>query len=79
MSGVTKAQMWQTLKGIDWNIDVDSLHDDAPLREQGLDSLDMVNLLLTMEEEYAVVIPDEALPELATLKDIRDFINGKAS
>jgi acyl carrier protein len=79
VSPVTVAHMRATMKKISWKIDVDSLKDDAPLSEQGLDSLDMVNLLLTMEEEYAVSIPDEALPELATLNDIRGYINGKSS
>lgn len=32
---------------------------DAPLRDLGLDSMAAVALLLTVEEEFAVTLPDE--------------------
>lgn len=38
-----------------------SLAADAPLESFGLDSLGMVNLLLDLEDTFAVVFPDELM------------------
>ena len=41
--------------------DVKSLRNDISLREQGIDSLDVVNVYLLLEEKFDVKIPDEDL------------------
>ena len=41
----------------------------------GADSLDLVEVLMTLEDEFAVSIPDEALAEITTVGQIVDFIN----
>lgn len=41
----------------------------------GADSLDLVEVLMTLEDEFAVSIPDEALAEIKTVGQIVDFIN----
>lgn len=73
----TLTEIKNNLRKIDWEINVDYLKDDTPLSEQGLDSLDMMDLLLCLEEGYAVKIPDTALPRLRTLNDFVAFINKK--
>jgi len=40
----------------------------------GADSLDIVELLSALEEEYGIVITDESVNEVRTVKDIADFI-----
>jgi len=38
-----------------------AIPDDAPLRELGLDSMQAVELLLDLEDELGIVLPDEAM------------------
>jgi acyl carrier protein len=43
------------------------------------DSLDIVELMMGLEEEYKVTIPDDVLPTLITIGDIIDYIYDKSS
>jgi acyl carrier protein len=40
----------------------------------GADSLDLVELIMSMEEEFDIDIPDEKAEKLITVKDAFDFI-----
>ena len=40
----------------------------------GADSLDQVELIMAMEEEFSVSIPDEDAEKIATVKDAVDYI-----
>ncbi len=42
--------------------------------ELGADSLDLVEILMSLEDEFGISIPDEAIPTIKTIKDIVDFI-----
>jgi len=43
-------------------LDADAaLPDDAPLQELGLDSMQAVELLLDLEDELGIVLPDDAM------------------
>ncbi|UCB49056.1 MAG: acyl carrier protein [Deltaproteobacteria bacterium] len=44
----------------------------------GADSLDQVELIMAMEEEFDISIPDEDAEKIATVKDAIDYIK-KAS
>ncbi len=59
--------------------DVESLKNDTPLREQGIDSLDVVNVYLLLEEKFEVTIPDEDLNQVLTIDAIVEYINTKLS
>jgi len=41
----------------------------------GADSLDLVELVMSMEEEFDIDISDEDAEKIATVKDAIDFIN----
>jgi acyl carrier protein len=43
----------------------------------GADSLDIVELVMTMEEEFDVQIPDEDGEKIKTVGDAISYINGK--
>ena len=47
----------------------------------GADSLDVLQLLMTIEEEHGIVIPDEELAAFVTVQDIVDYLikNGKGA
>ena len=42
----------------------------------GADSLDLVEILMSLEEEFEVSIPDEAIPGIVTVGDLVKFIDG---
>lgn len=44
----------------------------------GADSLAIVELIMTMEEEFDIEVPDEDAEQLATVKDAIDYIIKKA-
>lgn len=41
----------------------------------GADSLDQVELIMAMEEEFDISIPDEDAEKIATVQDAVDYIN----
>lgn len=45
----------------------------------GADSLDVVELVMALEEEFDIEIPDEAAEEIATVQDAVDYIGKKAA
>ena len=46
-----------------------------PLKEQGLDSLDTYNLLLSIEETFGVQVPDEDIEDLETIDAVVAYVN----
>lgn len=59
--------------------DVDEMKNDIPLSEQGIDSLDVVNVYLLLEEKFEISIPDEDLPQVQTIDNLVEYINNKLS
>ncbi|MGB3137724.1 MAG: acyl carrier protein, partial [Nodosilinea sp.] len=45
----------------------------------GADSLDTVELVMALEEEFSIEIPDEAAESIATVQDAVNFIEQKAA
>ena len=43
-------------------------------KDLGVDSLDAVELVMALEEEFGVQIPDEELPKLNTVENITKYI-----
>lgn len=53
------------------NISVDKVSADAKIVEDlGADSLDVVELLSRLEDEFAITIPDEDVENLVTVGDV---------
>jgi len=57
--------------------DVSEMKSDVALAEQGIDSLDVVNVYLLLEEKFDVQIPDEDLDQVRTIDAIVEYINSK--
>lgn len=57
--------------------DVSEMKSDIALAEQGIDSLDVVNVYLLLEEKFDVKIPDEDLAQVQTINAIVEYINKK--
>ena len=48
---------------------------DSKIKEDlGADSLDILQLLMTIEETYGITIPDESLAEFKTVGDIVTYL-----
>jgi acyl carrier protein len=46
-------------------------------KELGADSLDVVELVMAIEEEFEMEIEDEAASQIATVEDALDYIEGR--
>lgn len=44
-------------------------------KDLGADSLDILQLLMKIEDEYGIVIPDEELAGFVTVQDVVDFLD----
>lgn len=55
-------------------LDEENLKPDVELKELGIDSLDMVELIMEVEDEFGVEIPDEKAEELKTIQQLVDYI-----
>lgn len=45
------------------------------VEDLGADSLDVVELLMTLEDEFKITIPEEKIADLKTIGDIVDYVN----
>ncbi len=55
----------------------ESVDEAIAIRELGLDSLDVVETLLELEEKYGVAFDDIDMSKLVTVKDLLDAIESK--
>ena len=57
------------------SVPADKLTDTTNIAEElGADSLDLVEILMSLEDEFGISIPDEVIPNIKTINDIVDFI-----
>ena len=58
-----------------FSIDESTITEHTNIAEElGADSLDLVEILMSLEDEFGISIPDEAIPEIKTIKNVVDFI-----
>ena len=58
-----------------FDIDPDKITRDTDImNDLGADSLDLVELIMTLEDEYGVSVTDESIYEHKTVGEIADFI-----
>jgi acyl carrier protein len=56
-------------------VEQDKVSEDASfIDDLGADSLDIVELVLALEEEFGVEIPDDAAEKITTVRDAIDYI-----
>lgn len=60
-------------------VDEENITMESTIREDlGADSLAVVDLVMALEDEFNVEIPDEDLESIKTVKDIVDYLTDKA-
>jgi acyl carrier protein len=56
-------------------VDVDTIDENTNIvADLGADSLDVVEMLMTIEEEYDVVVPDEVVTTFVTVGDVARYV-----
>ncbi len=53
----------------------DVKNDSSFLTDFGGDSLDIIELVLILEDEYGIEVPEEVAEELDTVQKVYDYIN----
>jgi acyl carrier protein len=70
--------LWQSLRG--GNYDLDELRvklsPDSRFDEAGIDSLDMTDFFIRIEERYQVKILQEDYPNLASVRSLQGYLEG---
>ena len=57
------------------NIDQDKIRDEHHfIDDLGADSLNIVEIVMGIEEEYDITIPDEDTEQLQTVGDLRNYL-----
>ncbi len=60
-------------------VDQDSIKDSQKIMEDlGADSLNIVELVMKIEEEYDIDIPDEDVEVLITVGDVKQYLENNA-
>ena len=58
-----------------FDVDEDSITNDTDLQDDlGADSLDVVDLLMSIEDEFEIEIPDEEIEHIRTVGELVNYI-----
>ena len=65
----------QTVLADQFEIDAEKITRDTDIMaDLGADSLDLVELIMSLEEEYSINVTDEAVYQFKTVGEITDFV-----
>ena len=68
----------QYIVGQQLGIDPNKIKPEADFaKELGADSLDVVELVMSIEDEFDIEIEDQSASQIATIQDALDYIEGK--
>jgi acyl carrier protein len=69
----------QVLTGLKDKLALSSIDENSRLQDLGIDSLDVVEYLLEIEERYGIEFPPEEMADLKTINDLIVLIENKTS
>jgi acyl carrier protein len=58
-------------------VDESAIHEGMTLEELGADSVDMVQIIMKLEEQFGIEINDQEAENMKTFADIVDYVYGK--
>lgn len=62
-----------------FDVDMSELTENTNIEEDlGADSVEVIDLLMSLEDEFDVEIPDEAIDEIRTIGDLAAYIEEHA-
>lgn len=68
----------QTIIADQIGIDAETITENSNFKEDlKVDSLDMFEMLMAIDDEFGIEIPADDLENLATVKDIMDYLKSK--
>ena len=57
------------------DVDIDDIKLESSLIDDlGADSLDAIDIVMTVEEQYSIEVPDEIIKNMKTVEDIVSFV-----
>lgn len=59
------------------DVDIDKLKAETTFEEIEADSLDLVELVMSLEEEFEIEISDEEIEKIKSVNDIVNYINSR--
>lgn len=71
------AELYEKVKAIvveELDIDADAATPDANVTDLGADSLDLVELIMRLEEEFDIEIPEELAVKITTVQEAADAV-----
>jgi NADH dehydrogenase (ubiquinone) 1 alpha/beta subcomplex 1 len=71
----TEERVLKVLKNFD-KVDISKLELTTPFTQLGLDSLDVVEVMIALEEEFHIEIPDPVADKVQNPKEIAEYIFG---
>lgn len=74
---ITKDMLISTLVKATNNSSLQGVQTSVPLKDQGVDSLDVISFFFQLEEETKTKISVEEQNKLRTIEDIMEFFNKK--
>ncbi len=60
----------------EYDIDPATVDSDQPFASYNVDSLTLAELLFAIEDKFLVVVPDEALATVTTLRELATLLDG---
>ncbi|MDF5724178.1 MAG: acyl carrier protein [Rhizonema sp. PD38] len=80
---MSQAETFEKVKKIvveQLSVDADTVKPQSNFaNDLGADSLDTVELVMALEEEFDIEIPDEAAEKITTVQEAADYINNKVA
>lgn len=74
---VTINDLKKILAGTSYGKNAELLKGDDFLREEGVDSLDLLDFYLNIEEQYNIKVDDKDVAGLLTLNDYQQYVRDK--
>ncbi len=62
-----------------FDVDIDDIKDDSRIEDLNLDSLERVELILELENEFNISISDEEANDFKTIEDIISFVKANSN
>lgn len=74
----TQEEVYEKVKSVlmdEFEVEADTISMEANLfTELGLDSLDAIDLMVTLDNELSIDLKTEEMQDLRTIKDVCDFV-----